>query len=110
MPLFTFKAVNSLGETEEGIRDAVDERHLIAALQSEGYIPIRVAPANRRSFLGLGAKQSRLSQKDIALLTGELATLLESGLPLDKSLLVLMDLTEDNERLSKLIARVLDKV
>ena len=112
MPLFTYKAINSLGETEEGIRNAVDERLLIAALQSEGYIPIRVAPANSRSFLGLGrgAKQSKLSQKDIALLTGELATLLESGLPLDKSLLVLMDLTEDNERLSKLIARVLDKV
>ena len=112
MPLFTYKAVNSLGETEEGIRDAVDEQLLIAALQSEGYIPIRVTPANSRSFLGLGlgAKQSKLSQKDIALLTGELATLLESGLPLDKSLLVLMDLTEDNERLSKLIARVLDKV
>jgi len=110
MPLFTYKAVNSLGETEEGIRDAVDEQLLIAALQSEGYIPIRVAPANSRSFLGLGAKQSKLSQKDIVLLTGELATLLESGLPLDKSLLVLMDLTEDNERLSKLIARVLDKV
>ena len=110
MPLFTYKAINSLGETEEGIRDAVDEQLLIAALQSEGYIPIRVAPASSRSFLGLGAKQSKLSQKDIALLTGELATLLGSGLPLDKSLLVLMDLTEDNERLSKLIARVLDKV
>lgn len=110
MPLFTYKAINSLGETEEGIRDAVNEQVLIAALQSEGYIPIRVAPANSRSFLGLGAKQSKLSQKDIALLTGELATLLGSGLPLDKSLLVLMDLTEDNERLSKLIARILDKV
>jgi len=110
MPLFTYKAVNSLGETEEGIRDAVDEQLLIAALQSEGYIPIRVAPATSRSFLGLGTKKSKLSQKDIALFTGELATLLESGLPLDKSLLVLMDLTEDNERLSKLIGRVLDKV
>ena len=93
MPLFTYKAVNNLGVTEEGIRDAIDERHLIAALQSEGYIPIRVAPATSRSFLGLGlgAKKSKLSQKDIALLTGELATLLESGLPLYKSLLVLMD-------------------
>ncbi len=112
MPLFTYKAINNLGETEEGIRDAVDEQHLIAVLQSEGYIPIRVAPANSRSFLGLGrgGKQSKLTQKDIALLTGELSTLLESGLPLDKSLLVLMDLTEDNERLSKIIARVLEKV
>ena len=110
MPLFTYKAVNSLGETEEGIRDAIDEQVLIAALHSEGYLPIRVAPANNRSFFGWRAKQSKLSHKDIALLTGELATLLESDLPLDKSLLVLMDLTEDHVYLSKLIARILDKV
>ena len=112
MPLFTYKAINNLGETEEGIKDALNEQALIAALQSEGLIPIRVKPANSRSFLGLGfgAKKSKLSQKDIALLTSELATLLGSGLPLDKSLLVLMDLTEDNERLTKLIARVLEKV
>ncbi|NOS88067.1 MAG: type II secretion system F family protein [Methylococcaceae bacterium] len=110
MPLFTYKAVNTLGETEEGVKDAADEASLIAALQAEGFIPIRVAPATSRSFLGLGLRQAKLSQKDIALLTGELATLLESGLPLDKSLLVLMDLTEDHEQLTKLIARVLDKV
>ena len=110
--LFAYKVVNSLGETEEGVRDAVDERQLIAALQAEGYIPVRVMPASAKSFLGLplGLKQSKLSQKDIALFTSELATLLESGLPLDKSLLVLMDLTEDNERVTKLIGRVLDKV
>jgi general secretion pathway protein F len=110
--LFAYKAVNSLGETEEGVRDAIDERKLIVALQAEGYIPIRVEPASAKSFLGLslGVKQSKLSQKDIALFTGELATLLESGLPLDKSLLVLIDLTEDNERVAKLIGRVLEKV
>ncbi|MDO9270923.1 MAG: type II secretion system F family protein [Methylobacter sp.] len=110
--LFAYKAINSLGETEEGVRDAVNDRQLIATLQTEGYIPIRVIPASAKSFLGLrlGIKQSRLSQKDISLFTGELATLLESGLPLDKSLLVLMDLTEDNERVTRLIGRVLDKV
>ncbi len=112
MAVFSFKAINSLGETEEGIRDAADEQQLIALLQAEGYIPIRVTPANSRSIfgMGLGLKQSRLTQKDIALFTGELATLLESGLPLDKSLSVLIDLTEDRERLSKLIARVLELV
>lgn len=111
MPLFTYKAVNSTGETEEGVREATDEAQLIQVLQSDGYIPIRVARAGSRNFLGfMGAKSSKLSQKDIALFTGELATLLESGLPLDKSLLVLMELTEDNERLSKLIAKVLEKV
>jgi len=110
--LFAYKAVNSQGETEEGIRDAVDQLQLISALQAEGYIPIRVEPANAKSFLGLSLvkSQSKLSQKDIGLFTNELATLLESGLPLDKSLLVLMDLTEDHEQVSKLIGRVLEKV
>lgn len=112
MALFTYKAINQLGETEEGTRDVADEQALITALQSEGLIPVHVAAGSNRSFfsMGFGLKTSKLSQKDIALLTGELATLLESGLPLDKSLLVLMDLTEDNERLTKLIARVLEKV
>lgn len=112
MPLFKYKAINSSGETEENIRDAADEQALVSALQSESYIPISVVPATSRSFLGLslGGKQSKLSQKDIGLFTGELATLLESGLPLDKSLSVLIDLTDDNERLSKLIGKILEKV
>jgi general secretion pathway protein F len=112
MPLYAYKAINNLGETEEGVRDASDESSLIGLLQAEGYIPIKVGPAGAKTFLGLslGAKQTRLSQKEIALLTSELATLLDSGLPLDKSLTVLIDLTEDNEKLSKLIARVLEKV
>ncbi|ESS72325.1 type II secretion system protein F [Methyloglobulus morosus KoM1] len=112
MPLFKYKAISSTGETEENIRDASDEQSLIKSLQSEGYIPISVTQANSRSFLGLGlgGKQNKLSQKDIGMFTGELATLLESGLPLDKSLSVLIDLTDENERLSKLISKVLEKV
>jgi general secretion pathway protein F len=112
MALFKYKAISSTGETEENIRDAFDEQSLIKSLQSEGYIPISVTPATSRSFfgLGLGGKQNKLSQKDIGVFTGELATLLESGLPLDKSLSVLIDLTDENERLSKLISKVLEKV
>ena len=112
MPLFKYKAINSMGESEENIRDAFDEQSLVKALQAEGYIPISVTPATSRSFLGLslGGKQKKISQKDIGLFTSELATLLESGLPLDKSLSVLIDLTDDNERLSKLIGKILEKV
>ena len=112
MPLFTYKAINALGETEEGLRDAPDEAQLISALQAENYIPIKISTAHSGSFLGFGggAKAKKLTQKDILLFTGELATLLESGLPIDKSLIVLMDLTEENERLTKLIAKVLEKV
>ena len=44
------------------------------------------------------------------MLTGELATLLESGLPLDRSLTILLQLTEENPKLNKLVANVLEKV
>lgn len=112
MALFAFKVVNSSGELEEGLREAVDEAALIAELQAEGLMPIKVSPSRGRTFLGihLGVKQLRLSQKEILLVTGELATLLDSGLPLDKSLSVLIELTAENEKLTKLLTRVLDKV
>lgn len=112
MPLFSYKAVNNLGVTEEGTRGAADEQSLVATLQSEGYIPIRVAPANAGSFLGvkMASRRARLTAKDMALFTSELAVLLESGLPLDRSLTVLLDLTEDNEALGNFITRVLGKV
>lgn len=112
MALYAYKAINNLGETEEGVRDASDESSLIGLLQTEGYIPIKVSPASAKNFLGLslGSKQTRLSQKEIGMFTSELATLLDSGLPLDKSLMVLIDLTEDNEKMSRLISKVLEKV
>jgi general secretion pathway protein F len=112
MPLYSYKAVNNLGVTEEGVRGAADEQSLVVTLQSEGYIPIRVEAASASSFLGLkmSKKRARLSPKDIALFTSELAVLLESGLALDRSLTVLLDLTEDNEALSNFITRVLGKV
>jgi len=112
MPAFSYKAVNGQGNVIEGVREAVNEQQLIATLQSEGYMPIRVALAKPKLFSGfkLVERGSGLSQKDLGMFTNELATLLESGLPLDKSLLVLMDLTEDNPALTKLITRVLEKV
>jgi len=50
MPLYAYKAINSLGETEEGVRDASDEASLIGLLQAEGYIPIKVSPASAKKF------------------------------------------------------------
>jgi general secretion pathway protein F len=112
MPLYAFKAINNLSVTEEGIREAADEQAVITLLQSEGYIPIKVSRAKANTFLGLnfGFNNSEPGNKDIILFTGELAVLLESGLPLDRSLVVLMDLTEDNEALGRLVTRVLEKV
>jgi general secretion pathway protein F len=112
MTLYFYKAVNRDGESVEAQREAADEGALILALQSEGLIPIRVAPASTRPFawLRLGRDKSRLSQKDIALFTHELLTLLQAGLPLDRALTVLLELTETQPGLNALIGRVLEAV
>ena len=107
MPLYSYKAVNSQGATEEGVKNAVDQQALLKELQQQGFIPIRVETAKEKTFLGFksGSSEVRLSQKEILLLTRELATLLESGLPLDRSLKILIELTEDNDKLSTLSVR-----
>ena len=112
MPVFSYKAINAQGQIEEGVINTVDQKALLAELQEKGFIPINIEEGSNKTFLGfkLAGAQVRLSQKEIGLLTGELATLLESGLPLDRSLQVLIELTEDNEKLSKLISQVLEKV
>ncbi|OAI10077.1 general secretion pathway protein GspF [Methylomonas lenta] len=112
MPLFSYKVVNNQGLTEEGTREAVDEQALLLELQNQGLIPIRIEIAKEKAFLGFKLKSAslRLTNKEITTLTGELATLLESGLPLDRSLSILLQLTEENPKLSKLVANVLEKV
>jgi general secretion pathway protein F len=112
MTLFRYQVVNTVGEIEEGTIEALDEKHCIQQLQTDGSIPIRVTPAKNQTFLGfsLNSQRSKLSNKSIVLFTSELAMLLDSGLPLDRSLVVLMDLANDNENLNKLIGRVLEKV
>ncbi|MGR8930094.1 MAG: type II secretion system F family protein [Gammaproteobacteria bacterium] len=112
MTLFSYKVVNAQGVTEEGVRDAGDEQELLLDLQKQGLIPIRVELAKDKTFLGFKVKSVglRLSQKEIMMLTGELATLLESGLPLDRSLIILQQLTEENSKLNRLVGNVLEKV
>jgi general secretion pathway protein F len=110
--LFSYQAINKQGEAEEGVRDVVDQATLVMQLQAEGFIPIKVEIAKTATFLGiaLASNSKQLSQKEILLFTSELATLLSSGLPLDRSLSILAELTEDNDKLSQLVTRVLEKV
>lgn len=95
MARFMYKAVKLDGEEVEGEQEASDEAALIARLQGEGLIPLVTRPAG-----GLTARLARrrrkvLTSKDIEVVTRQLATLLESGLTLDRSLQVLADLGTD---------------
>ena len=109
MPLYSFKAVKLDGEAVEGDREAADEAALVRSLQAEGLIPIQTRPAGGLR-LSLGVRRRRsLSQKEIGILTRELATLLEAGLTLDRSLQILVELTAE-DHLVKVLADLQQRV
>ncbi|MBT3811822.1 MAG: type II secretion system F family protein [Gammaproteobacteria bacterium] len=112
MTLFSYKAVNAEGTVQEGSKEAKDEAAVVSFLQAEGLIPVKVSQSGLKSFYRFSFKQDKesLTQKEIGLFTKELATLLQAGLPIDRSLVVLMDLIEEDSKIHKLIKNVLQQV
>lgn len=98
--------------------EAEAEAAVVASLRSQGYIPLSVQ-AGRAAVRGKGVSfklpevaalmRARVKSRDVMLFTRELATLLRAGMPLDRSLQSLAQLT-DNERLREIIDRVLSEV
>jgi general secretion pathway protein F len=99
MPYFQYKAVAADGRVIEGTLEAVDERVALARLEEQGQLPIMVSSGEEGGLLGkefkLPWQRKRVPRGDLLIFTQELATLLQAGLPLDRSLTILGDLTEN---------------
>jgi type II secretory pathway component PulF len=93
---FTYKATDVAGKIFEGAMEGRDERSIAEGLQKLGYIPIRISAKQEKGEIkfSLGSYFERITLKDLMLFTQELSTLLEAGLPLDRSLQILTELTE----------------
>lgn len=106
MPLIQYKAVSPAGEIQEGVLDAVSRDGAVAHLKSLGLIPIRTGEVGNGQATNAGSAptasvskasafgRKHISQTDIANTTRELATLLNAGLPLDRSFEILINLAE----------------
>jgi general secretion pathway protein F len=112
MPAYVFKALDSSGKIIEETRNADSEQSLIRQLQVEGYMPIKVSLDTQSfwSFKSQPKAKFRLSQKEVLLFSRELSTLLQAGLPLDRALRVLMDLSGENSNLNIVVSDILEKV
>lgn len=109
MTRFFYKAVKLDGEEVEGELEAADEAALIRQLQGEGLLPVETRTAGGWRARLARSRRRALSQKDIALITRELATLLQAGLTLDRSLQILIDLNS-REHLARLLADLQERV
>ncbi len=120
MTRFHFRAVDDKGETIEGEIEAPDQSLVIEQLRKRNYMPLSIrqdgmppaaggASSFRRwleqpLFLGSGMKQ-----RDVAVMTRELATLLNAGLTVDQSLSFLLDVA-CNDRQRRLVADLLERI
>ena len=111
MPLFEYKAVAPSGETVRGTMEAGSEELVIAKLQEGGNIPISAHAAGQGGFSldALRLKRRGMNTREVGQFTQQLATLLSAGLPLDRSLQVLLELAE-NDRVKKTVTSIRDHV
>jgi len=111
MPLYEYKAVSPSGETVRGTMEAISEDLVIAKLQESGNIPLSTNAAGKGGFSldSLSLKRRGMNAREVGQFTQQLATLLGAGLPLDRSLHVLLELAE-NDRIKQTVTAVRDQV
>jgi general secretion pathway protein F len=113
MPRFRYKALAGDGGTITGELDASSLPAAIEHLQALGHFPISTVEASagrlRRLLDTDLARLRRPSVNELAIAIHELATLLDAGLPLDRSLEILVDLTP-GKSLKPALERVLGRV
>jgi general secretion pathway protein F len=96
MPLFHYRASDIKGNIVTGALEAREERLVVQQLQQGGLIPLRItidsgAPAWQERLVK--GRKRRVPMGDVVLFTQELAALLKAGLPLDRSLQALLEVT-----------------
>jgi type IV pilus assembly protein PilC len=101
MATYTYEALDKGGKPIRGTIDAETEETVLERLRSMGYYPTRVsrtrgkgAKTDLGSIPGLRWLFGRIKLKHLSTFTRQLATLIEAGLPLLRSLAILEDQTE----------------
>jgi general secretion pathway protein F len=113
MPVFSYKAADRAGRTIDGVMEAHDSQAVIERLHKDEYFPVRVERADGRPRLGAltlgGAGRQRVPARDLLTLTQQLSTLIDAGIPLDRALTILADLSV-SARLRQIVQDVAQSV
>jgi len=91
MTAYRYRALNPQGKLVKGVQEGDSERQVRASLRGKQLRPVEVVEANRpqqggRREFRLSQLFTRVSAGDLALLTRQLATLIDSNMPIDEAL------------------------
>ncbi len=122
MPQFNYVAMNASGKEQKGKITASSEEAVVAELKKRGMFPTSIKLAAKTAKPGKKASSAKkggsmdinigtpvIKTKDLTVLTRQLGTLLESGLPLIRSLRTLEKQTK-NKVIKKILGETTDTV
>lgn len=117
MAAFEYRALDGRGKEKKGILEADTAKQIRQSLREQGLTPLEVVPAAEGDKQVKGAKQSpfsgmfksKISTSDLALITRQLATLIQSALPVEGAVMAVAEQCE-KPRLKRMLMSVRSKV
>lgn len=117
MAAFDYQAVDRKGRTKKGVIEGDTPRQARSLLREQGLMPTEITPtisrnkskADATGKITIGKDKGKVSAAELALITRQLATLVESGLPLEESLMAVAEQGEKN-RIKSMLMGVRTKV
>ena len=112
MPAFEYQALDARGKNSKGVLEADNARHARALLREQKLTPVSVALASQQEKLLASGSQwfkRNISASELALITRQLATLVEAALPIESALLAVAEQC-DKPRLKNMMMTVRSKV
>ncbi len=107
MAAFDYQAVDSRGKNKKGVIEGDTPRHVRSLLREQGLMPIEVTPSLQKSKQQNKASRfggKKISAAELALITRQLSTLVESGLPIEESLMAVAEQCDKNSLKSMVMA------
>jgi len=106
---FLYRAVRRDGTIAEGQLSAVSQDAASRDLRQQGLTPLQLSPGGTAQTPQFQSKGKMPTRDDVLAITSELSVLLRSGLPIDRGLKVLIDMSHRDE-VSGLLTNMLDTV
>jgi len=88
MAAFDYKALDTKGRAQKGVLEADSVRQVRQQLRDKGWTPLEAEPASGKQSKTTGriTRKGRLSATELALVTRQLSTMIQSGIPIEESL------------------------
>ncbi|MFT6895820.1 MAG: general secretion pathway protein F [Paraglaciecola sp.] len=107
MAAFTYKAMDHNGKNKSGVLEGDNARQIRQQLRERSLIPLeveQVADKERKSANQFSLFKPSISASDLALLTRQLATLVESSIPIEEALLAVAEQSEKPRQKNMMMA------